>query len=153
MTALSAVITSVLQGHHSLQPFPSAFGAGLFLPADFQPSGRAGRRRSQFNISVLALLSFVSPLAFPSPLDKIFDFCLSSCTFWMQRCSAQRDKVSEKKRSIFSALQLVKESVSCTRLREVLMVLRLSCRYLCCSGIKIWSSLCMVLLLFSYVWI
>jgi len=80
MTALSAVITSVLQGRHSLQPFLLALRAGLFLPAAFQPSGSAGRRRSQFNILVLALLSFLSPLASPSPPDKIFDFYLSSST-------------------------------------------------------------------------
>lgn len=76
MTALSAVITSVLQGRHSLPTIPFNFTSRAFPPHYLLTLGHSWEKKGPSQ-----LLGLTSPLfAFSSSPDNKFEFCLSSPT-------------------------------------------------------------------------
>lgn len=142
MTALSTVITSVLQGRHS---FP-------VIPFDFRSC--AVRASSPLHAHPQAVLGEEGSHPTPSSyLSSLLFLCLPFCVlqitnsafahilplhFEMKGCSAKRGKISERRRIFISAIQLMKWYVSCTRLGE-----EIPCRCVCVC-MYVFICLCML---------
>lgn len=130
MTALSTVITSVLQGRQSFPVIPFDFWSRALhvsSPLPAHPRAILGEEGSHSTPwSYPSFLLFLCLLSCLPQITNLTFTCLHPLCLEMQRCSAKRDKVSERRRIFISALQLMKGYASCTRLGEEIL-----CRCFC----------------------